>query len=96
MFQVNLIVDDNVISRNVSEHNFRKTLRLAWELLGGIPSAECVIRRNGDMVGYLRSDFRGEMAEAEVHVHFPGKPYGHVQVTELNPHGPIFQGVFAS
>lgn len=91
MYCVNLVVDDTLIAENRSHHTFAKTLRLAWELLGGIPQAECCVRKGGDMVAYLHTNFRGEMDECEVYT----RRQSFTLVTPINPAARMFQGVFA-
>ena len=99
MYVVTLIRDDVILSTNYSRQSIAKTLRLAWELLGGIPQAEVCIRRHGDLVGFLHTNFRGELEQAEylVRRYFPGdkSKYSMCMVYELNPRGPLFSGVFA-
>ena len=87
-FVIALVHEDELIDTQFSTHSLHKTLRCAWELLGGIPQAEVCIRRNGNMVAWLHTNFRGELEEVEVHA-----PNG--RVTPMNPLGPTFQGVFA-
>ena len=90
MYVVTLIVDDQVIATNHSHHPMAKTLRLAWAGLAGIPQAECCIRREGNLEGYLHTNFRGELDEAEV---YSRRQASHTLVTALNPLGPIFADV---
>lgn len=90
-YVVHLLIDDEICGDSLySYHGMAKTLRLAWEKLKGIPQAEATIRRNGDMVGYLKTNFRGELAEAEVMVHKQtttgGLFYGNIVVTPINPY----------
>ena len=90
-YVVTLVIDDEVVSTHYSYQPMSKTLRLAWQLLAGIPQAECCIRRDGKMVGYLHTNFRGELDEAEIWVHQGGT----IKTTALNPWGPVFAGVYA-
>lgn len=85
------------VIENLSYHGLAKTLRLAWELAGGIPSAWVGIRRKGKLHADLETDWRGELSEANVYAEFdpPGSACPVVKVTPLNPRGPIFAGVFA-
>lgn len=85
------------VCENLSYHGMRKTLRLAWELAGGLPSAWVGIRRRGVLMADLETDWRGELKEANVYAERRpgGCAYPVVKVTGLNPRGPIFAGVFA-
>jgi hypothetical protein len=80
-----------------SARTMAAALRGAWELLGGIPECEALIRRDSEdgLVGYLRTDYRGQLAEAEVYARRRGGPCwtvaGCTVVTELNPDGPLFR-----
>lgn len=94
-FVVTLVRDGEVLTENLSHHNLKQTLRLGWELLGGIPQAEVSIRYRGNHIAWLHTNWRGELQEAEVYGGRGGKPYGVIIVTPLNPKGPIFEKVFA-
>jgi hypothetical protein len=69
-------------------------LRGAWELVRGIPEVEALIRRDAadGLVGYLATDYRGQLLEAEVYARRPGLAWGQgaTLVTPLNPDGPLF------
>lgn len=95
-FLVSLIVDEELVSQQWSYHPLARTLRLSWELLGGIPSAYVVVRRAGSIVAILDTNWKGELAE--VNIHGPAVRYGSYpssRITPMNPAGPLFRGVFA-
>jgi hypothetical protein len=87
MHVVNLLVDGELIATHYSKHSLSKTLRLAGQLAHGIAGAEVCIRQGGQLRGYLATDWRGALVEAEVHV--PRE--GFTLVTALNPAGPLFR-----
>lgn len=101
MYVVTLIRDDVVLSVNHSHHTMGKTMRLAWELLGGIPQAEVCVRKDGDMVAWLHTNFRGELEEVEVYGPKRAKRgrFGTLvwggTVVAMNPRVRMFQEVFA-
>jgi hypothetical protein len=82
---------------NVSYRPLRETLRLAYELCGGIPGAWVGIRYKGKLVADLETNHRGELSEANIHATtiVRGVPYPITKVTPLNPRCSIFTGVFA-
>lgn len=89
MYVVTLVHEDTVISTNHAYHGMHKTLLLAWELLGGIPSAEVTIRRAGRLVAYLKADWHGNLSEVEIY-----SPVSSL-VTNINPDWTAFRNVFA-
>lgn len=98
MFSIRLFIDDRQIATDEACTNLRAALRTAWEIIGGIPSAWAGIRYHGDHIAELETDWRGELSEAKVHALYRrcrARPYPVAVVTELNPRGPIFAGVFA-
>jgi hypothetical protein len=86
------INDDEVFATNHSDRALAPTLRLAWELIGGIPSAEVTVRRGDHVVAWLLTDWRGNLASVEV---YSRRAPGQCLVTPLNPSGPLFRNVFA-
>ncbi len=84
MYVVTLVADDPVVSTSYSQHTMRKTLRLASDLLRGVPQAEVCVRRGGKMVAWLHTDFRGQLDDAELY-----SPVSSL-VTPLNPNGRLF------
>ena len=79
---VTLIIDDYVVSTLYSYHNMAKTLRMSWFLLKGVPQAEVCIRRGGEFVGWLHTNFRGELEEVDIH---GPNQFGRSLVTPINP-----------
>lgn len=86
-YVVSLVIDDEARSVNYSYLPFAKTLRDAYKLVNGIPQAECVIRRAGEMRGYLKTNWRGEVVEVEVLV---ARPWG-ILVSTINPQWSAFE-----
>jgi hypothetical protein len=89
-FVLHLIIDDQVVATQFCFVNLRTAIRQGWEVLGGIPQAELSIRRHGKMVAFLHTNFRGELEEAQIYAN--GRRG--IIVIDINPQGPIFQGVF--
>lgn len=93
MFSVEACFDDGRLLDRQTAPTMAAALRLAWSSIGGISSAEACIRRFGPaLLGYLKCDWRGELAEAEVYgpsrLTAAGYPAG--VVIPLNPNGPLF------
>ncbi len=97
---VTLVIDDVVLETGHAFQTMARTLRLAAEKLKGVPSAEVCIRRQGVLVAYLKSSWKGELEGAEVYASRVSRGDSSyrmiVRVIPLNPNGPIFAGVFAS
>ena len=66
VYQVNLIVDGNVIDAGHAT-NCKHAIRGAYKTLAGIPQAEICVRANGRFVFWLHTNFRGEIDEIESH-----------------------------
>jgi hypothetical protein len=66
MFQVNLVVDGEVIDAGHTT-NCKHAIRGGYTTIAGIPQAEVCIRRNGEFVFWLHTNFRGEIDEIESH-----------------------------
>jgi hypothetical protein len=86
---VTLVVDGEIVATNHSHHNFAKTLKLAWELLGGIPQAEACVRLEGNMKAWLHTNHTGELEDVEVY-----SPVSCL-VVPMNPRWRGFENVFA-
>lgn len=94
-FIVSLVVDDDVIETHHSFHNLRRTLRLAYKLIDRVPSAYVGVRYKGERIAELETNWRGELAEANVYAErrIDGLPYPWLRVTSLNCHGPLFHHI---
>ena len=66
MYQVNLIADDQVIDAGHSE-NCKIAVHGAYQSLAGIRNAEVTVRRNGNLLVWMRTDARGDIDEIEAH-----------------------------
>ncbi len=88
------IAETHTLCSRVECSTVRKALRFAWEMIGGIPGAYARVEQrggNGRVVAELECDHRGELKPVEL---MTWRPAGWI-VTELNPAGSIFAGVFA-
>lgn len=77
MYQVSLVVDDEVIDGGHSE-NCKHAMHDAFAVLAGIPQAEVTVRRDGKLVAWFHTNHRGAITEIETYF----KP---VIVLSLNP-----------
>jgi hypothetical protein len=93
-FRVQVFVDGAQLTDALRFGSLRSALRCAWELAGGIPQTWTGIRRGVVLVADLETNFRGELAEANVYAYADDQERPTL-VTPLNPAGPIFAGVFA-
>jgi hypothetical protein len=96
-FVVQAFAGEDKFAHQISHHPLRRTLRLAWELVGGVPSAYVGIRYKGRLIAALETDWRGELAEVDIYAEqrYPGVSYPVTLVTPINPRSDIFRGVFA-